>query len=100
MLLSRDSTKDLIGGRYRTYSLRRRETSWHRQARAVAQAVGRRLLIQESRIRSQAVSCEIFGGRSGSGTMLQPVSIILTALLNHHFSHHRCCVIFFSSLRF
>jgi hypothetical protein len=37
---------------------------------AMAQAVSRRLLTEEARIRAQAISCGICGGKSGTGTLV------------------------------
>jgi hypothetical protein len=38
----------------------------------MAQAVSRRLLTAESRVRARVNPCEIFGGQSGTGTGFSP----------------------------
>jgi hypothetical protein len=46
--------------------------SKYRYGRAMAQAVSRRPLTAETRVRSRVSSCEICGGQSGTGTGFSP----------------------------
>jgi hypothetical protein len=68
--------------------------------RAMAQAVSRRPLTEEARVRSYVRPCEIFGRRSGTGTgfspstPVSPVSIIPPMLHTHSFIYHRRCKYF------
>jgi len=52
---------------------------------AVAQAVNRRLLIADARVRSQASLCEICGGQSGPVAGFSPSSSVF--LCQYHSSH-------------
>jgi hypothetical protein len=47
------------------------------QGRAMAQAVSRRTITTESRVRARVNTCGICGGQSGTGTGFSPSSSVL-----------------------
>jgi hypothetical protein len=47
----------------------------HLQGRAMAQAINRRPLTAEARVRSRVSPCGIFGGQSGTGTGFPPSTL-------------------------
>jgi hypothetical protein len=62
---------------------------------AMAQAVSRRFITTDNRVKFQATPCEICGGKSGTGTDFFPPEYFGSSL---SVPFHRCYVLVYSSV--